>query len=176
MCQYCKIEKGGGVVFGYDVGRQELLSKEDRSNTPDTACKCPCSPWMKEPFLRNMDAIYGRRQIQWRRASTTAMGCHNCHHEVMPHDTPWQEDQLKRLRKKIRNASIVLVIGVVMVLSALAILAWGVQSGQPSKMWFAFVVLMLLGVCVSFGGLDALIFGYKSLEEQLEEMGTGQRT
>jgi hypothetical protein len=34
---------------------------------------------------------------------------------------------------------------------------------------------MILGTAIAFGGLDALIFGYKNFEEQLEEMGMGQQ-
>jgi hypothetical protein len=174
MCKYCIAGSGGTVTYGYDLGLQKSLSKEGKYGLAGAVCKCPCSPWMKEQFLKNVDATYGPRRWQWRRKSLPATGCHNCHHEVGLIESPMPEDQVKLLKMKIRNASLVLAGGVGIVLCGLALLAYGGMRQGPSMLWLYFSMCILIGTAVAFAGLDALVFGYKTLQEQIEEMGRGE--
>jgi hypothetical protein len=129
---------------------------------------------MQGQFEKNLDKAASMNPSRWTRIEQLGFGCNECHHELAEHTTPMPEAERKRLARKRRNASALIVVGVILIICALFIILPKLASGAFTDRLTGFsiemvtIYMMLTGIMSVFVGISAWVFGYKTQEEQIE--------
>jgi ABC-type transport system involved in cytochrome bd biosynthesis fused ATPase/permease subunit len=140
----------------------------------NSRCACKCNDWMLAQFERNMGDPTGAGRSWLRGANTLGTACNTCHHEVKVHSTPLPRDQRILLAKKRRNASITMVVGIILIFVGvfylLPILGQGGINGDLGVMSVDMLTIyvLIVGIMAAFMGFSGLVFGYRSQQEQIE--------
>jgi cytochrome c biogenesis protein CcdA len=92
--------------------------------------------------------------------------CRECGHPLSLRHIPLPEEQVAIVRRKRLVSSLTIVLGVAMLLVGLQIL----YSHMPDYLLY-FAILMVVGVAVTFAGVDTLLFGYETHAERIERQG-----
>jgi hypothetical protein len=128
---------------------------------------------MKEEFEKNLDLAPKERRARWSHQQMTGVGCNTCHHEIAARAIPMSADQHRRLSMKRRNSGLLVAGGVGTMLVALYVLWMASMVNGHTNLWYVFLFMMIVGIMATFVGLETLVIGYKTFQEEIEESGSG---